>query len=82
MSESSESSPSVSFTPPSLAIPSPALSSLSLTDPKEVTENDRQEAAQLKADANKAFLCKLRCPALIGHPLTLAMPLGEKPATF
>ena len=81
MSESSESS-SVSSTPPSSAIPSPALSSLTLTDPKEVTENDRQEAAQLKADANKAFLCKLRCPALIGHSLTLAMPLREKARDF
>ena len=39
----------------SSVVPSPALSTLSLADPKEVTENDRQEAAQLKADANKAF---------------------------
>jgi serine/threonine-protein phosphatase 5 len=82
MSESSENSPSVSSTPPSSAIPSPALSTLSLTDPKEVTENDRQEAAQLKADANKAFLCKFRRPNLIGDSLTLVIPLLEKPATF
>jgi len=54
MSESSSTSRS-STTPPSSVIPSPTLSTLSLTDPKEVTEDDRQEAAKLKADANKAF---------------------------
>jgi len=59
MSDSSQSSPSLSSTtPPSSAVPSPALSTLSLADPKEVTENDRQEAAQLKADANKAFISR------------------------
>ncbi|KAH8985935.1 phosphoprotein phosphatase [Lactarius hatsudake] len=47
MSESPTTSPSV---------PSPALSTLSLTDLKDVSDKDRQEAAQLKADANKAFL--------------------------
>ncbi|KAI0256163.1 Metallo-dependent phosphatase-like protein [Lactifluus subvellereus] len=53
----SESSPSslLSTSPPS-SVPSPALSTLSLADPKEVTEKDRQEAARLKAEANKAFI--------------------------
>jgi hypothetical protein len=58
MSESS--SPSLSSTtPPSSVIPSPALSTLSLADPKEITEDDRQEAAKLKVDANQAFSCML-----------------------
>ncbi|KAH9051401.1 phosphoprotein phosphatase [Lactarius deliciosus] len=48
MSESPTTSPS--------SVPSPGLSTLSLTDLKEVSDKDRQEAAQLKADANKAFL--------------------------
>ncbi|KAN0102476.1 Metallo-dependent phosphatase-like protein [Russula decolorans] len=54
MSESSSSSLS-STTPPSSVIPSPALSTLSLADPKDITEDDRQQAAKLKADANQAF---------------------------
>ncbi|KAH9054197.1 phosphoprotein phosphatase [Lactarius vividus] len=37
-------------------VPPPALSTLSLTDLKDVSDKDRQEAAQFKADANKAFL--------------------------
>lgn len=64
MSESSSSSLS-STTPPS-SEPSPALSTLSLTDLKEVSDEDRQEAARLKADANKAF---------IGHDFTRAAKL-------
>lgn len=56
MSESSRSSPSSSLTSPPSSVPSPALSTLSLTDLKEVSDEDRREAAQLKADANKAFL--------------------------
>ncbi|KAH9083732.1 phosphoprotein phosphatase [Lactarius deliciosus] len=48
MSESPTTSPS--------SVPSPGLSTLSITDLKEVSDKDRQEAAQLKADANKAFL--------------------------
>jgi serine/threonine-protein phosphatase 5 len=54
MSESSSSS-LPSTTPPSSVIPSPTLSTLSLADPKEITEDDRREAAKLKADANQAF---------------------------
>ncbi|KAI9461247.1 phosphoprotein phosphatase [Lactarius psammicola] len=57
MSESSTTSPSE---------PSPALSTLSLTDLKEVSDKDRQEATRLKADANKAFL---------GHDFTRAAQL-------
>jgi serine/threonine-protein phosphatase 5 len=56
MSESSQSSSSLSPNTSPSSAPSPALSSLSLTDLKEVSDEDRQEAARLKADANKAFL--------------------------
>ena len=56
MSESSQSSQSSSTTTTPSSVPSPALSTLSLTDLKEVSDEDRQEAARLKADANKAFL--------------------------
>ncbi|KAA1476031.1 hypothetical protein DENSPDRAFT_489269 [Dentipellis sp. KUC8613] len=57
MSTLSSSSSSERSTPPS-TVPSPALSSLSISDaePKEVSEEDKQEAAKLKAEANKAFL--------------------------
>ncbi|THH21332.1 hypothetical protein EW146_g180 [Bondarzewia mesenterica] len=57
MSDSSPSipsSPAPSSTLPS-SIPSPALSSLSLTDPNEVSEEDKNKALKLKAEANKAF---------------------------
>jgi hypothetical protein len=56
MSESSQSTSSLSPTTSPSSVPSPALSTLSLTDRKEVSDEDRQEAARLKADANKAFL--------------------------
>ena len=56
MSESSQSTSSLSSTTSPSSVPSPALSTLSLTDRKEVSDEDRQEAARLKADANKAFL--------------------------
>jgi serine/threonine-protein phosphatase 5 len=77
MSESSQSTPPLSSTPPSSAIPSPALSTLSLTDPKEVTEDDRQEAAKLKADANKAFVCKLSRPNFIDRSLIPTIPCSK-----
>jgi hypothetical protein len=81
MSESSQPSPSPSTTPPS-SVPSPALSTLSLSDLKEVTESDRQEATKLKADANKAFVCMLGRYSRIGCPLTSSSTLPEKLATF
>ena len=56
MGESSQSTPSLSPNSSPSSVPSPALSTLSLTDLKEVSDKDRQEAARLKADANKAFL--------------------------
>ena len=56
MSEASQSSSSLSSTTTPSSVPSPALSTLSLTDLKEVSDEDRQEAVRLKADANKAFL--------------------------
>ncbi len=56
MSESSQFTPSLSSITSPASVPSPALSTLSLTDLKEVSHKDRQEAARLKADANKAFL--------------------------
>jgi hypothetical protein len=56
MSESSQSTSSLSPNTSLSSVPSPALSTLSLTDLKEVSDKDRQEAARLKADANKAFL--------------------------
>jgi len=66
MSESSQSASSLSPTTTPSSVPSPALSTLSLTDRKEVSDEDRQEAARLKADANKAFL---------GHEFTRAAQL-------
>ncbi|VDB87338.1 unnamed protein product [Peniophora sp. CBMAI 1063] len=56
-SSSTPSSPALSArsTPPSSA-PSPTLSTLSLSDPKELSEQDLAEAAKLKAAANKAFI--------------------------
>ncbi|KAI9509155.1 phosphoprotein phosphatase [Russula earlei] len=73
MSDSSLSSPSLSSTTsPSSVVPSPSLSTLSLTDPKEVTESDRQEATQLKADANKAFTSRdfVRAAQLYSEAIT------------
>lgn len=66
MSESSQSTSSLSPNTSLSSVPSPALSTLSLTDLKEVSDEDRQEAARLKADANKAFL---------GHDFTRAAQL-------
>lgn len=66
MSESSQSTSSLSPNTSLSSVPSPALSTLSLTDLKEVSDKDRQEAARLKADANKAFL---------GHDFTRAAQL-------
>lgn len=82
MRDSSHSFPALSSTPLSSAVPSPALSTLSLVDPKEVTENDRQEAAQFKADANKAFICTLTRSNRIGCPLILPLPCPKKARDF
>jgi hypothetical protein len=66
MGESSQSSTSLSPTTSPSSVPSPALSTLSLTDLKEVPDKDKQEAARLKTDANKAFQ---------GHDFTRAAQL-------
>jgi len=49
------SSPSVLAETPPSSLPSPSLSSLSLTDNKEVSEEDRKQATRLKTVANEAF---------------------------
>ncbi|KAI0321169.1 phosphoprotein phosphatase [Amylostereum chailletii] len=54
-STSVPSSPALTSSTPLSSAPSPALSTLSLSDPKEVTEHDLAESAKLKAEANKAF---------------------------
>ncbi|TFY81347.1 hypothetical protein EWM64_g2659 [Hericium alpestre] len=51
MSELSTSTSEAQSTPPS-SVPSPALSSLSIS---EVSEKDKEEAAKFKAEANKTF---------------------------
>ncbi|KAI0268648.1 Metallo-dependent phosphatase-like protein [Gloeopeniophorella convolvens] len=55
MSDSTSSSPSLPSSTPPTSVPSPAIATLSLSDVKEVTDQDREKAARLKADANKAF---------------------------
>ncbi len=72
MSESPTTTPS--------SVPSPALSTLSLTDLKEVSDKDKQEAAQLKADANKAFLGKLS--KLVACLLAKLPTVSEKAMTL
>ncbi|KAF9049945.1 Metallo-dependent phosphatase-like protein [Panaeolus papilionaceus] len=52
MTDSSTSSPSLSSTTPPSSVPSPQLQSLSLAD---ISNEDKAEAARLKALANKAF---------------------------
>ena len=74
MSESSPSSSSLPSTSPPSSVPSPALSTLSLADPKDVTENDRQEATRLKAEANRAFICMPSGSNYIAYLLICLLP--------
>ncbi|KAI0328603.1 hypothetical protein GY45DRAFT_961246 [Cubamyces sp. BRFM 1775] len=59
-SDSASSQPTTpsASTPASSQPPSPTLSKLSLQD---VTDEARAEAAKLKAEANKAFVCTYTC---------------------
>ncbi|KZT26719.1 hypothetical protein NEOLEDRAFT_201896 [Neolentinus lepideus HHB14362 ss-1] len=71
-SDSSPSTPESSSTPPSSLPPSPALSALTLQD---VSDENRQQATKIKAEANKAFsstrllvpLCILIVKSVVGH---------------
>ena len=51
-------------TPPTSAPPSPELQTLTISD-KIVTDEDKAEAAKLKAEANKAFAGARLCSALL-----------------
>lgn len=53
MSESSSSVPSSPKSTPPSSIPSPELATLSLAD---ISEENKQEAAKIKSEANKAFV--------------------------
>jgi hypothetical protein len=67
-SASTPSSPATSETSLS-SLPSPTLSTLSLSDVKEVLQHDAEEAAKLKAGANKAFIgARTRRGPLSHHP--------------
>jgi len=52
--QSTTSSPSLSASSPPSTVPTPELSKLQLA-PEEVSEEDKAEAARLKAQANKEF---------------------------
>jgi len=58
---STSSSPSLSASTPPSSVPSPEIQSLSLSEstPRVVSEEDRKQAAELKAQANKAFVGEL-----------------------
>lgn len=65
------SSPAVSASTLPSSVPSPELRTLSLTDPAVISDQDKADAAQLKAEANKAFTSKHRVrrhrsPACVG----------------
>lgn len=70
MSDQSTSSPSLSASsPPSSVPPSPELGKLNISN--EVSEEDKQEAARLKAAANKAFTCQFSDPTVNQFPVLL-----------